>query len=292
MIIRGLTCALILVGGCDQACAYTAAGDRLFPATVLLPQIGPSDEAYATASTLPQTGSGADGRDSMVSITLDKTITEQLSLTMTAAYSVNDEGDGRTGYGWQNFDAALQYLVFSSPEHEFLLSAGVDQNFGDTGAARVGASAQGATTPELFFGKGLGDLPIGLLRPLAIAGYAGIQFADRAPRAGAVQSGLVVEYSFPYLDSKVATLVLPDFLRATTLMCEFAFTNPSADGAANPATALIAPGFNYAGAGFDVGVEALLPATRATGRGIGFIAQIHLSLDYLNPSGIGHPVFQ
>ncbi len=280
---------LLCVGG--NAVAYTDAGDRIFPATILLPQIGPSDEVYLTGSTLPQGNAGAgDGRTSTVSLTFDKTITDQLSLTMTGAYAVDAAG-GQTDSGFQNFDASLQYLAVVDPQREFLLSFGIDENFGDTGAARVGSSAQSATTPAVYLGKGLGDLDIGLLRPLAIAGYAGYQFMDRGPQLEAFQSGLVVEYSLPYLDSKVTPLALPDFLRATTLMCEFAVSTPTGGGSNRDPTVLIAPGVNIAGQGWDVGVEALIPANGATGRGLGVIAQLHLSLDYLAPETIGHPFF-
>jgi hypothetical protein len=46
-------CALV-----REARAYTAAGDRLFPATILLPQISPGDEFYTNVITLPQTPAG------------------------------------------------------------------------------------------------------------------------------------------------------------------------------------------------------------------------------------------
>ncbi len=42
--------------------------------------------------------------------------------------------------------------------------------------------ASGATTPRVYFGKGLGDLDIGYLRPLAVAGLVGYQIADLPPR--------------------------------------------------------------------------------------------------------------
>jgi hypothetical protein len=273
---------------CAPAWAYTAAGDRVFPATVVLPQIGPSDEAYVTASTLPQDPALGDTRDSTLAFTIDKTITDQFSVTMTETYSINETTIG-TREGWQNFDAAGQYVVVVNPVHEFLLSVGVDQNFGGTGAARVGASGYGSTTPEVFLGKGLGDYDIGLLRPLAIAGYAGFQVADGGAHNSAVQSGFVVEYSFAYLESKVAPVPLPGFLRSTTLMCEFAFSNPVAENGGK-ASVLVAPGFNYAGQGWDVGVEALVPASGSAGRGLGFIAQLHFSLDYLLPDSVGQPL--
>ena len=54
------------------ASAYTWAGDRIFPATVLLPQIAPSDEAYLTGQSQPVEGD----RDSSLSLNFSKTVTE------------------------------------------------------------------------------------------------------------------------------------------------------------------------------------------------------------------------
>lgn len=43
----------------------------------------------------------------------------------------------------------------------------------------------------------------------------------------------------------------------------------------------IAPGFSYAGEGWQFGLEALLPINHASGRGVGVMAQLYFSLDYL-----------
>jgi hypothetical protein len=293
-IIMGMAgCAAACLLGAPGAEAYTAAGDRIFPATVLLPQIGPSDEFYITGSTLPQnTGAGtAGGRSSNLTAVFDKTITDRLSALATESYSWQRQGGGISPSGFQNFNFALQYLAVLDQPHEFLFSVGVEREFGGTGAARVGASDEGATTPAFFFGKGLGDLDIGYFRPLAVSGTFGYQFSDGGLRPSSVQSGLAIEYSIPYLESKVDAVPLPSFLRAMTPMIEMQFSNPVGNSFGQASTALIGAGFNYSGQGWDLGVEALVPATHATGRGAGFTVQLHLSLDYLAPSSIGQPLF-
>jgi hypothetical protein len=290
------TAIIMGMAGCAAAClllapaaeAYTAAGDRIFPATVLLPQIGPSDEFYVTGSTLPQAGGG---RSSNLTAVFDKTITDRLSALFTEGYNWQRQGGGINPSGFQNFNFALQYLAVLDQPHEFLFSAGVEREFGGTGAAQIGASPQGATTPAFFFGKGLGDLDIGYFRPLAISGTVGYQFSDGGMRPNAVLSGLAIEYSIPYLLSKVETVSLPSFLRAMTPMIEMQFSNPVGNSFGQASTSLIGAGFNYSGQGWDVGVEALVPTNHATGRGAGFTLQLHLSLDYLAPSSIGQPLF-
>ena len=283
---------LIASGAHLSAHAYTATGDRQFPATILLPQIGPSDEAYLTGATLPSAGNpgGPDGRDSSFAATVDKTVTDRLSVMMTVQYSAIDPGGGPTATGWQNITAAAQFTLLADPQHEFLLSVGVQQEFPGTGAARVGASRQGATMPAVFFGKGFGDLDVGLFRPFAIAGYAGYNAAAGGPRVSTWNSGFLVEYSIPYLEANVRTLDMPDLLRNVTPMVEVSMTNP-VGGTGGPATMVIGPGFNYAGAGWDFGIEALVPASRAAGAGLGVTAQLHIQLDYLFPTSVGKPLF-
>jgi hypothetical protein len=48
---------------------------------------------------------------------------------------------------------------------------------------------------------------------------------------------------------------------------------------------------NYSGDGWDFGIEALVPASRAAGVGTGVTAQLHIQLDYLFPRSLGKPLF-
>jgi len=276
-----------------HADAYSAAGDRVFPATLVLPQIAPGDEFYVWGSTLPQSGGppGAPTRSSNFRATYMKTLTERLGIVIEENWTRLDRSGKGPWFGWQNLDTEIKYLAIDNQPHEFLLTFGLDREFGGTGARRVGAFSAGATTPRVYFGKGLGDLDIGYLRPLAITGLAGYQFADSRPRPNLVTAGLVVEYSIPYLQSKVQSFGLPELVRGMTPMTEFWLTVPGGESFGARTTALFAPGVSYAGEGWELAIEALIPATRATGRGIGVIAQFHLSLDYLAPETIGRPLF-
>jgi hypothetical protein len=74
-------------------------------------------------------------------------------------------------------------------------------------------------------------------------------------------------------------------------MTEILFTTPTGRSYGARTTALIAPGLSYAGEGWEFVIEALVPATRATGEGAGVRAQLHLVLDYLFPETIGRPLF-
>lgn len=289
VLVMGLCAAL----PAREALAYTAAGDRLFPATTVLPQFAPGDEFYDWNDTLPQTpaGIGSATRQSNFTGVLGKTITDRLGIFVEETWTRLDRVGKGAWSGMQNLDTELKYLALDDQQHEFLMTLGLDREWGGTGAARVGAFAAGATTPRLYLAKGMGDLDIGLLRPLAVGALFGYQIADGSPRPDLYAPGFFVEYSLPYLESKVAALPLPAFARRLTPIVEVQFTVPSGRSYGARTTALIAPGISYAGEGWEAGAEALVPATAATGRGVGVIAQLHIALDYLFPETIGGPLF-
>jgi hypothetical protein len=201
-----------------------------------------------------------------------KTFTERLGIRFRDIYTRLDPTVGSSRYGWQSLTATAQYEALLDPPHEFLFSVGVDRQFRDTGAGRVqrpGFSGVGATTPSFYFGKGFGDLDIGYLRPLAIAGTFGYLIADKSPRPDVATAGFAIEYSIPYLQSKVRALDVPDPIRSLTPITELFLTTPAGPAHGTPNTALIAPGIAYTGAGWQFGIEAMIPMTRATGRGVG-----------------------
>ena len=128
------------------------------------------------------------------------------------------------------------------------------------------------------------------MRPLAIAGTFGYLIADKSPRPDVATAGFAVEYSIPYLQSKVRALEVPDLIRRLTPITELFLTTPAGPAHGTPNTALIAPGIAYTGEGWQFGIEAMIPMTRVTGKGLGVTAQFHVWLDYLFPNSIGRPV--
>jgi hypothetical protein len=177
------------------------------------------------------------------------------------------------------------------PEHEFVLSVPLDHEFGGTGNTHAGAARQGATQPGVTFGKGFGDLPIGVLQPLAVTGFAGYQAGEGA-RPNVVNAGLTLQYSLPYLVSKVSDPGLPGFVAGLTPTVELWLTTPASRGPGSRRLT-VAPGVSYgAGDGWELGIEALIPTSRASGTGLGVIAQVVVQLDYLLPDSLlGQPLF-
>jgi hypothetical protein len=275
--------------------AYTAAGDRNFPAQLILPQIGPTDALWLPISTLPMEAlkTGDPTRETNFRGTYGKLITEELGIQLGDGLIHRNRLGASSVTGAQNFNATLQYETILDPSREFLLSVRVVHEFGGTGDQTVDAQKHGATTPGVTFGKGLGDMPIGYWRPLAITGFAGYQIGE-GTRPNVFQAGFSVQYSIPYLMSKVANADLPPFLRGMTPITEVFFTNPVSHSVQGANTTLVvAPGVIYSrGKGWELGIEAVIPTTRATGTGAGVIAQLVIQLDYLLPdSVVGRPIF-
>jgi hypothetical protein len=274
--------------------AYTAAGDRNFPATLILPQVGPSDALWVPLSTqtFEAVSTGDRTRATNFTGTYNKLITERLGVQFGYGLTHIDRLGTSSVTGAQNFHMLLQYETILDPAHEFLLSVQLDREFGGTGDQGIGSAKQSATEPGLTFAKGLGDLPIGYWRPLAITGFTGYQIGEGA-RPNMVGAGLSVQYSIPYLVSKVTDVELPSFLRGMTPMVEVMYTAPAGPSYGKGTTLIVAPGVSYSNnRGWEFAIEALIPTTKATGSGVGVIAQLVVQFDYLLPdSVVGRPLF-
>jgi hypothetical protein len=274
--------AVLLASWPQLALAYTSAGDRTFPAMILLPQVAPADEIYLTPSAQPTTESHATD----LAVNFAKTLTERLGVRFEEDYTWLGRNTG-----WQNLETVAQYLAVLDPVREGLVTLGIAQEWGGTGARRIGAAQQGATTPTVYFGKGMGDYDIGYLRPFAVTGAIGYQFADSAPRSDALHSDIAVEYSIPYLQSKVRAFDLPDLLRGMTPLVEAVVITPTTNRGNGRTSATFGPGINYSGEGWEFTIEALVPAGRGPVSGVGVAAQLNISLDYFFPDTIGKPLF-
>lgn len=269
------------------ALAYTTAGDRTFPATLLLPQSAPADQFYVTPVSLPI----VKGQATTATVTYGKTLTDDLGFQIEDDLAPLDGVPAPQRSAAGNLVVALKYRAILDPPREFFLTVAVDQEFGGTGPRDVGVSRQDSTMPTLYFGKGLGDLDIGYLRPLAVIGMVRYEVAEGPRRPDRAFAGAALQYSIPYLQSKVESFDLPDFLRRTTPMVEALVAAPTGQSWGVRTIGYIAPGFVYAGEGWQFGLEALLPLNHASGRGVGVMAQLYFSLDYLfADTPIGRPL--
>lgn len=294
------------------ALAHCFVGARFLPATLNIDDPCVADElSFPTVSAF-KNGDVPSARQLDVSGEVSKRITETFAISFGAAWTRLHPPGGPIASGFQNIETMAKWQLLTLPQHEFVMSAGVEIEWGGTGARGVGAEGFNVYTPTLFFGKGFGDLPDGLrwLRPFAVTGQVGYAVPGQnslttvtlAAGVPAVEVEYIprvlvwggsVQYSLPYLKSNVVDLNLPDFFNRLIPIVEFSLQTPVQNtltsGAATTGT--INPGFIYAGNGFQVGVEAIIPVNRASGTGVGAMAQLHFYLDDLFPKSIGRPIF-
>src|SRR5688572_2158668 len=117
-IVAGWVGSLVVNINCF---AYTAAGDRIFAPTGILPQIAPTDQIYSWAWTLPLSGeaTGARSRMTNVGAFFDKTLTERLSLHFQGNWLRIDRVRTDSRYGSGNFESGFKYLMVNNHDREF-----------------------------------------------------------------------------------------------------------------------------------------------------------------------------
>ncbi len=296
----------------EAAFAHGFAGPHMFVSTLIIDDPNVADEASVpTFSYLPQSSddSGTPAL-STLNFEFDKRITENFGFALNDGYQWLRQPGVKTASGWQNLSLTLKYKAYVNDPHEFMLSVGVERDLARTGAngsngAVLDNDDTGSTTPLVYFGKGLGDLPIGWLRALAVTGEFGYQIADTRLKvqptsasgfnngtSNAWTGGLSVQYSIRYLQSQVKDLGLPEFVNRLTPLVEVAWSSPASKPNNDSTQYLIGAGVNYTADTYAVSVEALVPGNRQTGSHLGVVAQFHLYFDDLFPNSLGKPINQ
>lgn len=282
-----------------QASAHAVAGNRVFPVTLTMDDPGVSDEASVPTFTWVNSGGDTPVNQYGFNFEYDKTITENFGLGLNWGWNLNQVAGGKTAGGFQNLNLTAKYQTYVNAPHEFIISLGVVREFGGTGNINQGADRFGSTSPTVYVGKGLGDLPIGTLRPLALTGELSYNIQDvRQNSTGdngggqnSVNAAMSIQYSMPYLQSQVKDVGLPDFFNHLIPLVELTWNVPTGGIVMpQPTTFTIAPGVIYMGDTWEFGVEALIPGNQATGNHVGVIAMFHLFFDDLFPNSLGKPL--
>ena len=312
----GLPGLAIMLVPFNQSVAHVIVGNRFFPATLGIDDPGVNDELSLPTVDSFHTGDDPPVRQRDVSAEFSKRITEAFAISFGTAYTFLGPTDPTAAgaNGFQNLDTTFKYQVFKDPVHEFVMSVGVSIEWGGTGSANVGAEPFNHYIPNIYFGKGFGDLPdtLSWIRPVAITGQVGYaiparnftttfgidpdtgdQTVDTEFHPRVLNWGATIQYSMPYLKSAVIDLGLPDFVNHLIPLVEATLQTPVANTltSGTMTTGTINPGVIWVGNTFQVGVEALIPINRQSGSNVGVIAQLHLYLDDIDPRGIGKPIF-
>jgi hypothetical protein len=305
--------ALALVASClplGSAFAHCVVGNRFFPATLNVDDPCVADELSIPTVSSFKTGDQPAVNELDIAGEFSKRITEDFAISAGWTWTRLQPPGGSKASGFRNLETAFTYQLIRNPEHEFAMTAGLNIEWGGTGAQQVGADRFTTYAPTIAFGKGFGDLPdsAGWLRAFAVTGTIGYAIPGSAqttsadPDSGDVtatqnprflQWGGSVQYSMPYLKSAVVDLGLPDFVNKLIPVAEAQFVTPVANtsDSGTKTTGTINPGLIYVEKTYQVAVEAIVPINRNSGANVGVMGQLHFYLDDLFPNGIGRPIF-
>lgn len=274
-------------------------GDRFFPATLNVDDPVVADElALPTVRRFKEAEHDGAAWSTETSGEFSKRITKDFGIGIEGAY-LNQSQKAGGGNGFDNLGLSAKYHLFQSPEHEAILSAGIDWDIGGSGSKRVEAERFSTYTPQLFFGKGFGDLPdsADYIKPFAITGSVGVGLPSdkRTEDEGnpdTLKYAFTMQYSLPYLQQHVRDIGLTAPFDRLIPIVEFEFSKPLNRAEERRTTGTINPGFIWSGKSSQFGLEAVIPLNSKSGSGVGAMAQMHFYLDDLFPSSLGKPLLE
>lgn len=293
-----------------QANAHCVVGARFFPATLTIDDPCVADELALPTIASFKNGDDPSTRELDILAEFSKRITDKFGISIGTDWTQLSPAGASRVNGFQNLEASFQYQFLTEASRELVMSGALVVEFGHTGSASVGAESFSAYTPTFYFGQGFGGLPdsMSMARPFALTGQIGYAIPGKSsitsfdPDTGDTTKELnpqfltyggSLQYSMPYLKSNVVDQGLPEFFNHLIPIVEFQFQTPVANyrGSGIGTTGTVNPGVIWVGRYFQVGLEAIIPVNRASGTGVGIIAQMHFYLDDLFPDSIGKPLF-
>jgi hypothetical protein len=286
-------CAMVALLGLGQTTAHAHGfeGDRFFPPTISTDDPFATDELLLPEISLFKTNDTPPVHIVDTTFEFDKEIFPKFALGVSGGVQNQSSTGGPTVTGFDNLELSAKYQLWENPEHEAIVSVGLNWELGGSGSRNIAVDTSSTITPTIYFGKGFGDLPdcMAYFRPIAVTGT----FGEDLPTGGQPKNlawGVAFEYSLPYLQTEVKDIGLPHPLRDLIPLVEFSFnTPPYANG--GPTTGTINPGVLYESTYFQIGVEAIIPLNRQSGSGVGAVVQVQIFLDDILPKVFGHPVF-
>ena len=286
--------------------AHGLIGKRFFPATLATDDPFVADElSLPTISYLKLRGSeeAPPTKQFDLSGELSKRLSPDLGVSVAGTFIILDPDGGSSVTGFDNLELAAKYVFFKSAEHELLVSLGLSWDVGGTGSKKVDAESFNTWTPQLFFGKGFGDLPdqLELMKPFAITGALGLAIPSRVHNktfetdedgnvdvkkplnATVFQWGFSFQYNLQYLQSYVRDVGLPTPINRMIPIVELVLETPIDGRNAGHTTGTVNPGIIWFGKYFQLGIEAVIPVNHDVSKNVGALAQIHFYLDDIWP---------
>ena len=294
----------------SSAQAHCFIGDFFLPATLTIDDPCVADELSLPTLTWAKSGAGSPTTQLDLSADISKRITENFGITVGTDWSRINSPGGLPMKGFQNLETNLQYQILKDAADELAISGEVNVDWGGTGAKKLDTDPFSTIGASVQFGKGMGSLfdTTGWVRPLALTGQIGYSVATSSSTRSIdtdtrllvstrnpdfLTYGATLQYNMSYLKSSVVDLGLPTFVNHLIPLVEAQFATPAANnaGAGIKTTGTINPGIIWIGTYSQVSLETILPINHDSGRGAGFMVQLHLYLDDIFPHTLGQPLF-
>jgi len=286
-----------------HASAHGFEGDRFFPPTIQTDDPFATDELSLGFQSF-NNPAGSDGtpktREIDVSSEFDKEIFPKFALGISGTYvnlqpnkHTDDGSDPMPAQdGFDNLTLSAKYQLWEVPAHEFIFSVGGEIDLGGSGSKNFVGNSYSTYTPELYYGKGFGDLPDQLkyLKPFALTGTLGYDIPSKSSDSNVLNWGFALEYSLPYLQEHVEDVGMPHPLRDLIPLVELNMSSPT-NRSGETTTGTVNPGVLWEGKFVQVGAEAVIPVNAHTGPNVGAVVQVQIFIDDIFPKVFGHPLF-
>ena len=279
--------------------AHGVAGQRFFPTTFAVDDPFISDEFSVLYNSIKMNDEAGGPRIQTTSLDVgySKRITPDFGIELDEQYQrLHTEGDG-TVSGFGNLGVNVKYQFYTSAEHETILSVGVSDEIGNTGARSV-SDPFSTISPAFYFGKGLGDLfeSTSFLRPLAVTGVIGPNFPTSSTtndvrNPTTLTWAFTIQYSLMYLQSAVKDVGLAQPFNRMVAVVEFPMETCLNGDCKHQTTGTVNPGLAWIGKYTELGIAAEIPMNPRSGAGTGVFVLFHLFIDDLFPKSIGRPIF-
>ncbi len=299
--------AAALLLAASPLCAHTIVGNRVFPATLTIDDPGVNDELALPSFSYLQSAN-PDG-------TLGPISYGSVGNMPRRSHPISAFPSARMGYtwqrnpqaeGWSNIETEAKFAFYQDPGHEFIMSAAVSAEIGNTGSpqsASLPSDPFSTITPKFFIGKGFGDASADWVRPFAVTGEVDYSIptvtinSDGSYNPTTLTYGATLQYSLLYENSFVHQL--PEAFNRLIPAFEGIFSTPVANqgpvipGEFSPyeTTGVVGPSLYYIGQYFEIGVMAQVPINRASGDHVGALAVLDIFLDDVAPTSLGKPLF-
>ncbi len=199
-VLSGICCGIWLLGilAAPSSFAHGIVGERMFIEPLFTEDASIKNELvfpFAEFRVQP------DGTFRQIRFSFEKQLyPDRLSIVLENGRLYKHDGTDSPA-GWDNLEAGVKFRAYANETREFVLTPALFITL-PTSSKRI-EEHETALTPMLLYGKGLGDVSHGWLRPFAVQGDIGVTASVSGAQDRQLLYDAVLMYSIPYLNHSV-----------------------------------------------------------------------------------------